>query len=132
VASRIEQSYLRRFETLAEATRLLILTAAAEPLGDPVLLDRATRDLGIDLSSAVTAVDAGMLRLRERVEFAHPLVRSATYYGASERDRRRFSDRHRGANEVADAVAEEFVGEAGDQAGVGHRASPQATARPPL
>ena len=41
VAGRIEQSYIRRLQLLPPDTQLLVLTAAAEPLGDPVLLHRA-------------------------------------------------------------------------------------------
>ena len=38
---RIEESFLRRLETLPEDTRLLLLVAAAEPVGDPLLMWRA-------------------------------------------------------------------------------------------
>jgi hypothetical protein len=41
VASRIEQSFLRQIAPLPEATRQLLLLAAAEPTGDPALLSRA-------------------------------------------------------------------------------------------
>src|SRR4029077_7433361 len=36
VAGRIEQSYVRRLQQLPYDTRLLVLAAAAEPLGDPI------------------------------------------------------------------------------------------------
>jgi len=87
VASRIEQSYVRRLQLLPSDTRLLVLTAAAEPLGDPVLLHRATGALGIDLAAAGPAQDGGPLELAGRVEFAHPLVRSAAYRSAATEDR---------------------------------------------
>src|SRR5271165_4594775 len=57
VAGRIEQSYARRLQLLPCDTQLLILTAAAEPLGDPVLLHRAAGTLGIDLAAAGPAQD---------------------------------------------------------------------------
>src|SRR5499427_4421641 len=41
VAGKIEQSYVRRLHLLPSDTQLLVLTAAAEPIGDPVLLHRA-------------------------------------------------------------------------------------------
>jgi hypothetical protein len=63
--------------------------AAAEPLGDPVLFHRAAGRLGIDLAAAGPAQDSGLLELGGRVEFAHPLVRSAVYRSAAANDRRR-------------------------------------------
>ena len=86
VAGRIEQSYVRRLRLLPADTRLLILTAAAEPLGDPVLLHRAAGTLGIDLAAAAPAQDVGLLEMGGRVEFAHPLVRSAAYRSAAADD----------------------------------------------
>jgi DNA-binding CsgD family transcriptional regulator len=89
VTGRIEQSYVRRLQLLPSDTQLLVLTAAAEPLGDPVLLHRAAGTLGIDLAAAGPAQDGGLLELGGRVEFAHPLVRSAAYRSAAAEDRRR-------------------------------------------
>jgi DNA-binding CsgD family transcriptional regulator len=100
VAGRIEQSYLRRLQQLPADTQLLVLTAAAEPLGDRLLLHRAAGTLGIDLAAASPAQDSGLLKLGGRVEFAHPLVRSAAYRSAAEEDRRRV---HRA---LAEATAE--------------------------
>jgi DNA-binding CsgD family transcriptional regulator/tetratricopeptide (TPR) repeat protein len=89
VAGRIEQSYVRRLQLLPSDTQLLVLMAAAEPLGDPVLLYRAAGTLGIDLAAAGPAQDDGLLELGGRVEFAHPLVRSAAYRSAAANDRYR-------------------------------------------
>jgi hypothetical protein len=47
VPGKIEQSYARRLRQLPTETRLLVLVAAAEPLGDPVLFHRATETLGL-------------------------------------------------------------------------------------
>jgi hypothetical protein len=77
VVSKIEQSYVRRLRVLPSETQLLLLAAAAEPLGDPLLLHRAAETLGVDMGAADPAVDADLLRIGGRVEFAHPLVRSA-------------------------------------------------------
>jgi DNA-binding CsgD family transcriptional regulator len=89
VAGRIEQSYVRRLQLLPSDTQLLVLIAAAEPLGDRVLLYRAAGTLGIDLAAAGPAQDDGLLELGGRVEFAHPLVRSAAYRSAAANDRYR-------------------------------------------
>jgi DNA-binding CsgD family transcriptional regulator len=55
----------------------------------PVLLHRAAETLGIDLAAAGPARDSGLLELGRRVEFAHPLVRSAAYRSAAANDRHR-------------------------------------------
>ena len=47
LTSRIQEGFLRRLEPLADDARLLLLLAAAEPVGDPLLLSRAARQLGI-------------------------------------------------------------------------------------
>ena len=101
VAGRIEQSYVRRLQLLPSDTQLLVLTAAAEPLGDLVLLHRAAGTLGIDLAAAGPARDGGLLKLGGRVEFAHPLVRSAAYRSAAA------GDRHRVHRALADATVAE-------------------------
>jgi DNA-binding CsgD family transcriptional regulator len=102
VAGKIEHSYLQRLRLLPAETQLLVLIAAAEPLGDPVLLRRAAGALGIDMTAAAPAVDAGLVQVRIRVEFAHPLVRSAAYRAAAA-DRRRV---HRALAEATDALTD--------------------------
>ena len=89
VASKIEQSFAKRLLGLPGETQLLVLAAAAEPLGDPLLLHRAAEILELDLTAAEPAVDAGLLDVRGHIEFAHPLVRSAAYRSATADDRRR-------------------------------------------
>src|SRR5439155_24748239 len=75
LASRIEQSFLRRLRSLPGETQQLLLIAAAEPVGDPVLLWRAAGALGIPASAAAPAEASGLVRLGVRVVFRHPLVR---------------------------------------------------------
>ena len=87
VAVKIEHSYRRRLDQLPEDSRLLVLTAAAERLGDPLLLHRAVEILGIDMAAAGPAVADGLLEIDSRVTFAHPLVRSAAYRAAPVLDR---------------------------------------------
>ncbi len=80
--TQIEDHYLRRIRELPEATQQLMLVAAAEPLGDPVLLLRACRQLGIGTSALAPAEAAELLEIGTRVQFRHPLVRSAVYRAA--------------------------------------------------
>ncbi len=88
VESRIEQSLLARLETLPEATRTLLLLAAADPTGDPGLLWRAAALLGLDPDNLDVATHAGALVIGARVGFRHPLIRSAVYQASSPEDRR--------------------------------------------
>jgi DNA-binding CsgD family transcriptional regulator len=66
-----------------------LLLAAAEPLGDPVLVWRAAQRLGISVEAAAPAVAAGLLEISRRVRFRHPLERSAIYQAASAGELRR-------------------------------------------
>jgi len=70
--------------------------AAADPVGDPVLLWRAAGRLGIGVHAA--AHTDGLLAIGTRATFRHPLVRSAVYRAASPKDRQ---DAHRA---LADAT----------------------------
>jgi hypothetical protein len=60
--------------------------AAAEPVGDPVLVWQATRRLGLGVQAA--ADTDGLLTIGTHVTFRHPLVRSAVYQAASPDERR--------------------------------------------
>ncbi len=71
-----EESFRRRFEALPADARILVLLAAADPSGDPVLVWRAAGQLGIGAAAATPAVEAGLIEFGERMRFRHPLVRS--------------------------------------------------------
>jgi hypothetical protein len=103
VTGKIERSYLGRLHPLPSDTQLLVLAAAAEPIGDPILLHRAAGALRIDIAAVDPAVDAGLLRVGERIEFTHPLVRSAAYRSAAAGDRRRV---HRALAEATDRATD--------------------------
>ncbi len=85
---RLEDSFRRRLEALPPATRRLLLVAAAEPTGDPVLVWRAAGLLEIGMEAAAPATAEGLLAIGQRVIFRHPLVRSAAYRAASPEERR--------------------------------------------
>ena len=86
--SRLEERYLRRVVGLPEATQRLMLLAAAEPLGDAALLWRAAERLSTGPGALVSAREARLLEIDDRVRFHHPLVRSAVYQAASPDERR--------------------------------------------
>jgi DNA-binding CsgD family transcriptional regulator len=88
LTGQIEQSFVRRLEALPDDARRLLLVAAAEPVGDPLLLWRACERLWIRPESAEAAEADGLLAIGERVTFRHPLVRSAVYRSTAVEDRR--------------------------------------------
>ena len=85
----IEDHYLRRIRDLPDATRHLMLVAAAEPLGDPDVVLRAARRLDIAADALRPAESAELLAIGKRVQFRHPLVRSAVYRAAPPVSRQR-------------------------------------------
>ena len=96
LSGRIEDSFRRRLAALPADTQQLLLVAAAEPVGDPVLVWRAAGRLGIEVQAA--ADTDGLLAIGARVTFRHPLVRSAVYRAASA------EDRHAAHRALADAT----------------------------
>ena len=88
LTGRIEESFVRRLNLLSDDGRRLLLVAAAEPVGDPLLLWRAAKRLGLGPADAEAAEAEGLLAIGGRVTFRHPLVRSAMYRSAAAEDRR--------------------------------------------
>jgi DNA-binding CsgD family transcriptional regulator len=86
--SQIEASFQRRLSALPKHSRQLLLVAAAEPVGEPVVVWRAAARLGIGYEAALPAGAAGMLEFGARVRFRYPLVRSAVYQAATPEERR--------------------------------------------
>ncbi len=100
LSERIEQSFRERLAPLPPSTRLLLLVAAAEPLGDPVLVWRAAAELGIAPDAAAPAAAAGLVDFGAQVRFAHPLVRSAVKRAAAPEERQHV---HQALAEATDA-----------------------------
>jgi DNA-binding CsgD family transcriptional regulator len=103
VPSRIEHSFRRQFQALPADSRQLLVTAAAEPTGDVMLLWQAARQQGIGTDAAAPALAAGLLNLGAQVRFRHTLVRSAIYGSASSDERRAA---HRALAEATDATSD--------------------------
>ncbi|MEV4262684.1 AAA family ATPase [Kribbella sp. NPDC049584] len=87
LATQIEDSFVRRVQALPADTRLLLLVAAAEPLGDATLLWRAVERLGLGADPAAAAIEAELITFGQQIAFRHPLVRSAAYRTATAHDR---------------------------------------------
>ena len=103
LSGRIEESFQRRIDALAAETRRLLQLAAADPVGEPLLVWKAARRLGIPVQAAAPAVEAGLVEFGAQVRFRHPLVRSAAYLSASRQDRQ---DVHSALAEVTDPRAD--------------------------
>jgi DNA-binding CsgD family transcriptional regulator len=100
MAGRIEASFQRRIAKLPSSSRRLLLVAAAEPTGDPVLVWRAAQSLGVDEPAGAELDVNGLLEMSPRVIFRHPLVRSAIYEAATPAQRR---SAHKALADVTDA-----------------------------
>ena len=79
LSARLEQSFIERVRSMPGQTQRFLLLAAAEPVGDPVLLIRAAELIGLGVEAAAPAEAVGLIELTEQVRFPHPLVRSAIY-----------------------------------------------------
>ncbi|MDQ4026169.1 MAG: LuxR C-terminal-related transcriptional regulator, partial [Actinomycetota bacterium] len=88
LSGQIQESFARRLDKLSDDGRRLVLLAAAEPVGDALLLWRAAERLGIAPAAAEEAEAQALLAIDDRVWFRHPLVRSAVYRSAVPRERR--------------------------------------------
>jgi DNA-binding CsgD family transcriptional regulator len=99
LASRIEDSFHRQFQSLPRETQRFLLTAAADPTGAMTVLWRAGELQGIPADAAAAAEAAGLVELGARVHFGHPLARSAVYRAAAPGDRR---EAHRALAEATD------------------------------
>ena len=95
----VEATYRRRIDALPSDSRRLLRLAAADPVGDPLLVWRAAEALGISTDAATAPAQAGLLDFGARVRFRHPLVRSTAYRSASLRERQEV---HRALAEATD------------------------------
>ncbi|MFS0899736.1 ATP-binding protein [Mycolicibacterium litorale] len=88
-AERVESIYSKLLPGLPEPTRTLLLIAASEPSEQPRDVWAAAALLGVDVEAAGPAEEAGLLTIGRRIQFRHPLVRSAVYQCATQAERRR-------------------------------------------
>ncbi|RYJ23296.1 LuxR regulatory protein [Streptomyces sp. L-9-10] len=85
---------------LPDAARQVLLVAAAEPLGDPVTVLRATEALGLRGADVTEAESSGLIVFGPGVRFAHPLLRTYVYARASVTRRRLVHDALAGTCDV--------------------------------
>src|SRR2546423_5842026 len=100
VSGSVEEPFRRRIDALPSDSRRLLQLAAADPVGDPLLVWRAAERLGLITDAATAPAQAGLLEIGARVRFRHPLVRSTAYRSASLQGRQ---EAHRALAEATDA-----------------------------
>ena len=86
LTSRLEASYRRQLDALPKDTQRLLVLAAAEPLGDPLLLLRAASHLGIGVEAADAAEAAEPARDPRAGDVPAP---ARSLDGVSQRSRKR-------------------------------------------
>jgi DNA-binding CsgD family transcriptional regulator len=86
---RLEESFRIRLSQLPTDTQTLLLLAAAEPDGNPLVVRRAAARLAVGPDAVAVAESAGILDTSTRMSFRHPLLRSMVYAAASSTERRR-------------------------------------------
>jgi DNA-binding CsgD family transcriptional regulator len=96
----VESVFLERVRRLPDVAQRLLLLAAADDAEDAGLVTRASELVGAGPGTLDIAEHAGLISVHgNRLEFRHPLVRSAVYEAASSGERR---DAHRA---LAEALA---------------------------
>jgi hypothetical protein len=88
VSPQIGERLLQQVLALPPQSRQLLLTAAAEPLGDPGLLWRAAAELQLPRTAAGALRSDGLLSFAPRVLFPRPLLRFAVHQLATDEERR--------------------------------------------
>lgn len=100
VAAALRRAFTQRLDALDPVARRVLLLVAADVTADFATLRRASQRLALDLGELSAAHDAGLVQVDvDRVEFTHPLLRSAAYHSAPETERRAV---HRALAEAAD------------------------------
>jgi len=141
VGEAVERAFLDRSSRLSpDAQRALLLAAASDP-GEPEALWAALESEAIHADSLAEAERVGLFIRGRRLDFAHPLARSALYQSATPADRRaahralakttKARDRRAwhlaaaasGPDEVAAAALEQAASIAGGRGGVSAEAA---------
>jgi DNA-binding CsgD family transcriptional regulator len=122
LTARLEETFGERVRGLPTEARTILLVAAVETGGDPAVVLRAGARLGVGPEALEDAESAGLVRTGGRLEFRHPLVRSAAYQVATLAARQAADRaRRRGGHAAAAAALERAAELTGDDAEHGRR-----------
>ena len=90
IAARLEKAFSLRLSVLPSDTRAALLIVAVATVTDFEALGRALEAASLPISTLEPAEDQAFISIADgRVQFRHPLVRSAVYQAASPAERRR-------------------------------------------
>ena len=90
VSESVQRSYVRRIHDLPLSAKTVLLIAAADDRNDLATVVSAARALGYDDLALDIAEQSGLVEVvGNRLEFRHPLARSALYQAAAASERRR-------------------------------------------
>ena len=89
IGRRLEEHFLSQARLLTPSAQTFLLIAAAETSGQLAMVRRAATLLGTEPDGEDAAVASGLIATGSKVEFRHPLIRSAVYAGGPDADRRR-------------------------------------------
>ena len=104
IVTSVAEAYLQRAAGLPVRTRDILVLAAATDRGDLALLARTASTLGLDVADLAPAEETGLVAVQgARLEFRHPLARSAIYAAAPAARRREVHRALAGALPDADA-----------------------------
>lgn len=101
IGSRLRQRFLRQVSELPAETQTFLLLAATESSGDPVVVWRAAKQLGLERGAVASAEAERLLVVGPHIAFRHPLIRSAIYHGAPAAERRRMHEALAAASDAA-------------------------------
>ena len=88
VGKDLEARFGELVRQLPAGSQRFMLVAAAESSGDPLIVRKVATEVGIDERGEMLACESGMITINRRVEFRHPLIRSAVYAAAKASERR--------------------------------------------
>jgi DNA-binding CsgD family transcriptional regulator len=92
IGAHLQEMFFRRVKSLPSSAQTMLLLAAADPSGDPVLLWRAAKLLGLTIEAVGPAEAERLISVGPQIAFRHPLIRSAVYHSAPLHERRRIHE----------------------------------------
>lgn len=88
ISRRLEEHFRQQVDAFPPAAQTFLLVAAAEASGDPELVRRVAAELGSTADVEEFLIRERYLTTKPKMDFRHPLIRSAIYAGAKPSERK--------------------------------------------